>query len=374
MKHHRLWGSNKITSPRFDLTTPVQRRGFWNKLIFTHCFSPTCCWVPSTLNEAPYARLWSPHMAEAIVDKRLKLLFKWGLAGVVQRLCSSFQKWLSFCCSKGEEGPLRPRCPWWEKRTDKVINKWGGVVVKRDKNREGARKWEKDDAARQTEESEGGESNMDIEGTPKEKGMRKSALVGLILPWADEMADGWGGARDKSQRGLRPWEPLLLWSVKSTGTQWSTWPLQRAYTSKCACGLRGSFTEYFKPRTDVRPNKKIIAPLLIFRPPWTCWSDSAWSLRGSWIVVEWCVFFVENVALWLSSQTSGLFCKLTFSKRWKANWQILVLAREAQEMMMAQFWNLGWHFWYTNIISTFICKNVQIFYVRPWVLTVNLSP
>lgn len=49
------------------------------------------------------------------------------------------------------------------------------------------------------------------------------------------MGDGWGGVRDKSQRGLGPWEPLLLWSVKSTGSQWSTWPLQRAYSSKSAC-------------------------------------------------------------------------------------------------------------------------------------------
>lgn len=49
------------------------------------------------------------------------------------------------------------------------------------------------------------------------------------------MGDGWGGVRDKSQRGLGPWEPLLLWSVKSTGSKWSTWPLQRAYSSKSAC-------------------------------------------------------------------------------------------------------------------------------------------
>ena len=53
--------------------------------------------------------------------------------------------------------------------------------------------------------------------------------------WADEMGGGWGGVRDKSQRGLGPWEPLLLWSVKSTGSQWSTWPLQRAYSSRSAC-------------------------------------------------------------------------------------------------------------------------------------------
>lgn len=53
--------------------------------------------------------------------------------------------------------------------------------------------------------------------------------------WADEMGDGWGGVRDNSQRGLGPWEPLLLWSVKSTGSQWSTWPLQRAYSSTSAC-------------------------------------------------------------------------------------------------------------------------------------------
>lgn len=64
--------------------------------------------------------------------------------------------------------------------------------------------------------------------------MRKSA--GKSDPvWADEMGDGWGGVRDKSQRGLGLWEPLLLWSVKSTGSQWSTWPLRCAYSSKSAC-------------------------------------------------------------------------------------------------------------------------------------------
>lgn len=78
------------------------------------------------------------------------------------------------------------------------------------------------------------ESDGDIKSTPKEKGMRKSA--GKSDPvWADEMGDGWGGVRDKSQRGLGLWEPLLLWSVKSTGSQWSTWPLRCAYSSKSAC-------------------------------------------------------------------------------------------------------------------------------------------
>lgn len=42
-----------------------------------------------------------------------------------------------------------------------------------------------------------------------------AACSGLSPTWADEMGDGWGGVRDKSQRGLGPWETLLLWSVKS---------------------------------------------------------------------------------------------------------------------------------------------------------------
>lgn len=69
--------------------------------------------------------------------------------------------------------------------------------------------------------------------------------------WADEMGEGWGGVRDKSKRGLGPWEPLLLWSVKSTGSQWSTWPLQHAYTSKSACEGQDTFTDPpLKPLTD----------------------------------------------------------------------------------------------------------------------------
>lgn len=50
------------------------------------------------------------------------------------------------------------------------------------------------------------------------------------------MGGGWGGARDKSQRGLRPWEPLLLlflWSVwEALLLKWSTWPLQNAHGGK----------------------------------------------------------------------------------------------------------------------------------------------
>lgn len=68
------------------------------------------------------------------------------------------------------------------------------------------------------------ESNRDMKNTKGER-HEKVCAVGSDPAWADEMGDGWGGVRDKSQRGLGPWESLLLWSVRRAASQWSTWTL-----------------------------------------------------------------------------------------------------------------------------------------------------
>lgn len=108
--------------------------------------------------------------------------------------------------------------------------------------------------------------------------------------WADEMGDGWGGAGDKSQRGLGLWEPLLLWSVKSTGSQRSTWPLQGAYSSKSACEARGDDVSRALGPTTASPQPqlgRLLLPLSISK----CWI-SVWT--GKTIVI---VIWVQNVSI-----------------------------------------------------------------------------
>lgn len=150
-----------------------------------------------------------PHgRPESIVDKRPQLLFKRGLASVVQK-GSQKEKgkmWLSFCRSEAEEDPRGPTCPQYffgGKRTDNVGEEAG--TKKKCRTSTETHNLRGDGMKGKGKRRAGGERHEKV----------GAACSGLSPTWADEMGDGWGGVRDKSQRGLRPWETLLLWSVKN---------------------------------------------------------------------------------------------------------------------------------------------------------------
>lgn len=60
------------------------------------------------------------HRAESIVDKRLKLLFKWGLASVFQRLALHFKSDSAFVSQRVKRVLKDQDALGWE-RTDKLV-------------------------------------------------------------------------------------------------------------------------------------------------------------------------------------------------------------------------------------------------------------
>lgn len=142
---------------------------------------------PTILNEPTYTWSQSTHRAEAIVDKRLKHLFKWGLASVIQRRYSSSQKWLSFCWSRGGRVLFRPQMPLvGTKKTDKL-----GKSKKRAK-----RNWKQ-----KAFWSKGGNVVVIRILSAADRERQEKVCAGRSDPtWADET---WGGARDKSRKRIR---------------------------------------------------------------------------------------------------------------------------------------------------------------------------
>lgn len=212
MKHSRFWGFDVITSQRCKYTTA-------EKSFYSNAFSSLLLlsFPQSLMNRLMFDH--SPHT---------------GLDLLLIRDQTSLEMRLSKCRSKtqllwvkGWRGFSKTEMPLVGK------NKQTG------KSERGTQNW--DQKKQYDRGSNGGVRQIIWEEREREcrrhvKGERheKVSASKSDPTWADEMGDGWGGVRDKSQRGLGPWEPLLLWSFKSTDSQWSTWPLQRAYSSKSA--------------------------------------------------------------------------------------------------------------------------------------------